>query len=94
MYAWDIGPGQRGGEMSVKLRTYGVPRGAAEELDMLLGVTAVAKILSVHPNTLRMWGNQGLLPMYRVGSRGDRRFKLGDVETFVRGCRQGAHAAI
>ena len=80
--------------MSVSLRTYGATRGVQEQVDMLLGVTAAAKILSVHPNTLRIWASQGLLPMYRVGPRGDRRFKLGDVEAYVRQCKPFNYASI
>ena len=47
--------------------------------------TEVADFLSVHPNTVRRWANMGLLPVYRLGSRGDRRFKREDVEGFMKG---------
>lgn len=54
----------------------------------LLTISEVAKQLHVHRNTVRTWANQGLLPTYRVGPRGDRRFKKRDVELFVRRCRE------
>ena len=56
----------------------------------MLTTTEVADFLNVHPNTLRRWANMGLLPVYRLGSRGDRRFKREDVEGFIR--RNGLHS--
>ena len=49
----------------------------------MLTTTEVAKLLHVHPNTVRQWTNKGLLPTYRLGSRRDRRFKWEDVEGFL-----------
>lgn len=43
-----------------------------------------AQFLSVHKNTLRRWSDQGLLQPYRLGSRGDRRFRLDDLERFLK----------
>ena len=48
-----------------------------------LTVTEVAQLLHVHPNTVRRWANQGLLRVYRVGPRGDRRFRAEDVARFL-----------
>jgi len=45
----------------------------------LLTVREVARVLHVHPNTVRQWSDDGLIRSYRIGPRGDRRFSLADV---------------
>ena len=54
-----------------------------KELDPMLTVSDVARLLSVHINTVRRWSNQGILKAYRVGSRGDRRFRREDIASFL-----------
>ena len=54
-----------------------------KELDPMLKVSDVARLLSVHINTVRRWSNQGTLKAYRVGSRGDRRFRQEDITSFL-----------
>lgn len=49
----------------------------------LLSVGQAATILKVHQNTIRNWANEGLLTVYRVGRRGDRRFHRSDVERLL-----------
>jgi excisionase family DNA binding protein len=49
----------------------------------MLTTSDVARLLSVHINTVRRWSNQGILKTYRIGSRGDRRFDQKDVEQFL-----------
>ncbi|MFQ5879987.1 MAG: helix-turn-helix domain-containing protein [Dehalococcoidia bacterium] len=49
----------------------------------LLTVSDVARLLHVHPNSVRRWAEQGLLKVYRVGVRGDRRFRPDDVQRFL-----------
>ena len=51
--------------------------------ETLLTVAEVAQILHVHPNTLRRWSDEGKIASLRITQRGDRRFKKGDVETFL-----------
>ncbi len=46
--------------------------------------TEVAHALHVHPNTVRQWSDKELIPVYRLGPRGDRRFKREDLEGFLR----------
>lgn len=52
------------------------------DIDPMLTTSEVARILSVHINTVRRWSNQGILKAYRIGSRGDRRFKREDITNF------------
>jgi len=52
------------------------------DIDPMLTTSEVAKILSVHINTVRRWSNQGVLKSYRIGSRGDRRFRREDIDSF------------
>ena len=49
----------------------------------MLTISEVAHLLNVHINTVRRWSNQGLLKSYRIGSRGDRRFKKTDIDKFL-----------
>jgi excisionase family DNA binding protein len=39
----------------------------------------VAQLLNVNISTVRKWSNKGTLKAYRIGPRGDRRFRLNDV---------------
>ncbi len=54
-----------------------------KEIDPMLTVNDVARLLNVHINTVRRWSNQGILKAYRVGSRGDRRFRQKDITSFL-----------
>ena len=49
----------------------------------MLKVNEVAQLLNVHINTVRRWSNNNILKAYRVGPRGDRRFKLEDIQNFI-----------
>lgn len=51
-------------------------------IEPMLTTSEVARILNVHINTVRRWSNQGGLKSYRIGSRGDRRFKKRDIDRF------------
>ena len=52
-------------------------------VDPMLTTSDVARFLNVHINTVRRWSNQGILKAYRIGSRGDRRFRQEDVSSFL-----------
>ena len=49
------------------------------DIEPMLTTNEVAQLLDVHINTVRRWSNNGVLPAYRIGSRGDRRFQLVDI---------------
>ncbi len=48
-----------------------------------LPITKAARLLGVHPNTLRTWADQGRVRCLRVNGRGDRRFLVDDLRTFM-----------
>ncbi len=54
-----------------------------KEIDPMLTTSDVARLLNVHINTVRRWSNQGTLKSYRIGSRGDRRFRQDDITSFL-----------
>lgn len=56
--------------------------GYNDNMSPMLTTSDVARILSIHINTVRRWSNQGVLKSYRIGSRGDRRFKKEDIDNF------------
>lgn len=67
-------------------RGNGNNHGSRSELSSpMLTIAEVATLLHAHPNTVRLWSNCGLLKVYRVGPRRDRRFNREDVDTFLKG---------
>lgn len=61
----------------------GKDMGNGVHMSEMLTVAEVARLLHVHPNTLRRWTNDGRLKAYRINFRGDRRFKREDVARFL-----------
>ena len=53
------------------------------QLETMLTVRQVADFLHVSICTVRRWSNKGTLKFYRVGSRGDRRYRREDVLLFL-----------
>lgn len=49
----------------------------------MLTVREVSEILHVHSNTLRRWSDLGIIKAYRIGPRGDRRFKQEDINLLL-----------
>ncbi len=49
----------------------------------MLTTAEAARLLHVHPNTIRQWSNKGLLHAFRLGTRGDRRFKREEIDRFI-----------
>jgi diguanylate cyclase (GGDEF)-like protein/excisionase family DNA binding protein len=52
-------------------------------IDATLSVTKAARLLGVHPNTVRAWSDAGRLRYYRINPRGDRRYRIGDLQRFL-----------
>jgi excisionase family DNA binding protein len=53
------------------------------QMDNMLTMGEVSRLLRVHPNTLRRWCDQGRIRAYRITPRGDRRFKRRDIARFL-----------
>ena len=51
--------------------------------DTMLTVSHVARLFGVHVNTVRQWSNNGIIRVYRIGPRRDRRFKREDIDSFL-----------
>ena len=49
----------------------------------MLTASELARLLNVHINTVRRWSNRGILKVYRIGPRGDRRFDKEDIDSFL-----------
>ena len=58
-------------------------------IDATLSVTKAARLLGVHPNTVRAWSDAGRLRYYRINPRGDRRYRLGDLQRFLTAAAAG-----
>ena len=54
-----------------------------KSLQELLTLSEAARVLKVHPNTLRKWDKKGILRAVRFGQRGDRRYKKEDIERLI-----------
>ena len=84
---------QKGGAMSTfAARNRG--NGNREKANHMLTTGEASRILYVHCNTLRRWGERGIIPVYRVGPRGDRRYRREDVDALfieqIKFCSNGA----
>ncbi len=55
----------------------------SRRIEPMLTTSDVARMLNVHINTVRRWSNQGTLKTYRIGARGDRRFRREDIDSFL-----------
>jgi len=53
-------------------------------MEKLLKLKEAAEILSVHPNTLRLWDRKGILIAVRIGEKKIRRYRLEDIKKFIK----------
>ena len=56
---------------------------ATEEEDLMMPVLTMreaTRLLNVHSNTLRRWSDRGVVKSYRLGPRGERRFRREDLD--------------
>lgn len=53
-------------------------------MNKLLKLKEAAELLSVSPQTLRDWDNQGKLKAIIINARGDRRYDKRDIELFMK----------
>ena len=51
--------------------------------EAFLTTSQAAKVLNVHENTIRRWADTGVIKTYRLGSRGDRRYRIQDVKRLL-----------
>lgn len=52
-------------------------------MEELLTLREAAKILKVHPNTLRLWDKKDVLKAVRIGIKKARRYRKEDIEMFI-----------
>ena len=52
-------------------------------LETMLTARQVADFLHVSISTVRRWSDRGMLTCYRIGSRGDRRYRREDILLFL-----------
>ena len=48
-------------------------------LPQFLRIGKAAKLLGVHPETLRRWEREGKIKSYRIGEKQERRFELEEI---------------
>lgn len=53
--------------------------GKRQKFPELLTLTEASETLKVHPNTLRRWDKDGVLPAIRIGTKRIRRYKKEDI---------------
>jgi DNA-binding transcriptional MerR regulator len=54
-----------------------------KQMDNMLTLRDVSRLLQVHPNTLRRWADKGIVKSFCVAPRGDRRFTPQDIDQFL-----------
>jgi len=55
----------------------------SNRMEPMLTVREVARLLNIHSNTVRRWSDRGIIRVYRISRRGDRRFRREDIAHFL-----------
>ncbi|MFC1958838.1 helix-turn-helix domain-containing protein [Chloroflexota bacterium] len=55
----------------------------SSQIEPMLTIREVARLIHIHTNTVRRWSDRGLIKSYRITPRGDRRFRREDVALFI-----------
>lgn len=80
--------GQRLGITKQRVEQILNPKPRRQKADLqskvMLKTKDVAHLLGVHNNTVRRWSKKGILKSYRISSRGDRRFRREDLDSFLK----------
>ena len=50
----------------------------------MLSVSVAARLLGIHPNTVRIWTESGVIQSYRIGPRKDRRIPASAVQSMLK----------
>ena len=50
-----------------------------EQISTMLTTGEVARLFNVHASTVRRWNERGMIKTYRIGPRGERRFRRDDI---------------
>ncbi len=50
-----------------------------ERISTMLTTGEVARLLNVNDSTVRRWNDRGIIKAYRIGPRGERRFRRDDI---------------
>jgi len=54
------------------------------KIPKLLKIREAAEILNVNPETLRRWDRSGKLKAIIISKRGDRRYRIEDIEKLIK----------
>jgi len=80
--------GRRFGISKERVRQILKPKPISQKLALqskiMLRTGEVGQLLGVHVNTVRRLSQKGILKSYRIGTRGDRRFRREDVNAFLK----------
>lgn len=64
-----------------------IEEAVTEPIQQMLTIRQVSEWLGIHINTVRRLSNSGVITVYRIGIRRDRRFKKEDIENYLESVR-------